>query len=341
MQVLIGPYTNGGSEHIFGLGDGSGNVYWTNANDPDAASDANFLTVTSASEPLVTGCMYDGKVFLFSTERMFFLLPDGQGGFVAQEVANSKGCFAHASLCVGQLIYFLAKDGIYESEGGQPRLISGPLFALFPQETPRDAEVFSDYIPPISFGDTNFLRLATYGNYVYFSYNASDLAGTRKTLVWDIRRRCWISDDIYAHPAICHYGNEGSAVHGILFGSNDGHIYELGNGSDDAGEDIEAEILTNSKYYEWWRHIRAFNIEHESDAAAVFNIIIDGVAFPYTLDPTFGIINPYFPSQARQGKNFQYQLQFGSGFRLYIKDTALEMKPWPHAGPYMKTLIFN
>lgn len=339
MPVLVGPYTNGGPEYVFGLGDGSGNVYWTNPNEPDAASDRNFVTVTSPSEPLISGCMYDGRVLLFSTERMFFLVPDGQGGFIAQEVANSKGCYGNHTVCVGALVYFVGKDGIYESEGGQPRLISGPLFPLFPQEEKSNAEDLSPYLPAIDYGSPNSLRLGTYGNYLYFSYDGTDNLPNHRTLVWDIRRRCWISDDVYANPMNCHYGAEGTAVHGVLMGGQDGFIYELGESSDDAGVELAGQIICGSKYYEWWRHIRDYNIAYIGANDSTFTIVIDDIEYTYTLPAVGSLSNVYETAQAKQGKNFQYKFDFTSGFTLFAKDSAVEMKQWPHSGAYDKVLV--
>lgn len=336
LPVLIGPYTESGSEYIFGLGDGSGDCYWTKGGQPDSAPDTNFITITSSSEPLVGGCMYDGKVFVWSTERMFFMVPLSGGGFGAQEVANGKGLYSRWGVCVNQLIYFMSKDGIYESEGGQPRLISGPIHPLFAHESPSSGYVFDALIPPLSYVDPSKYRLFTYGNYMYFCYQNTN--GEQRTLVWDIRRRIWVSDDVYSdfNPN-CYYGLEGNADHAVLIGSTVGRIYQLGSNLSDNSLDIDARISTIPKHFEWWRQYRSLVVSATLDNDALFLTTADGTSpASYTIPNTLGFQrSKYLPLQAIQGKNWTFQLTFKQGSRIFIKDCMMETKVWPFSGNYI------
>ena len=102
---MWGPYGIGQSgSFIFACGDPNarGTLYWTNGNDPDSTDVVNNIVVTSPSEKLVTGCVYDGQPFCWSTERQFQIFPSLTifGQFTTQEVAGAKGCWLEWSLSV-------------------------------------------------------------------------------------------------------------------------------------------------------------------------------------------------------------------------------------------------
>jgi hypothetical protein len=122
---VFGPYGTGAEALVyFACGDpvNPGYLYWTNENDPNSTTDANYIEVTPPNEPLINGCVYDGRVFVFSSERMWQVTASrdltGALTYVPQEIANSRGLVAPWALCVDKLIYFVSKDGIYYLEGG-------------------------------------------------------------------------------------------------------------------------------------------------------------------------------------------------------------------------------
>jgi hypothetical protein len=143
---LWGPYGIGQSgSYIFACGDPNarGTLYWTNGNDPDSTDLVNNIIVTSPSEKLVTGCVYDGQPYCWSTERQFSIFPSLTifGQFTTQEVAGAKGCWLEWSLSVqsngfsDQSVTWRGKDGIYDfsNTGGLTRL-SDPLYPFFPHD---------------------------------------------------------------------------------------------------------------------------------------------------------------------------------------------------------------
>jgi hypothetical protein len=142
---MWGPYGIGQSgSFIFACGDPNarGTLYWTNGNDPDSTDVVNNIIVTSPSEKLVTGCVYDGQPFCWSTERQFQIYPSLTifGQFTTAEVAGAKGCWLEWSLSVqsnglaDQSVSWRGKDGVYDwSQGGLQRL-TDPLYAFFPHD---------------------------------------------------------------------------------------------------------------------------------------------------------------------------------------------------------------
>ena len=122
---LWGPYGTGAQGSvIFGCGDpdAAGTLYWTNGNDPDSQDLANSLVVTSPSERLTGGCVFNGIAYVFSTERMFQIFPSltVSGQYYVQEIVGGKGLWMEWSLTVqsnsiaDQSISWRGKDGIYK-----------------------------------------------------------------------------------------------------------------------------------------------------------------------------------------------------------------------------------
>jgi hypothetical protein len=143
---LWGPYGVGQSgSYLFACGDqnSTGTLYWTNGNDPDSTDIVNNIVVTSPSEKLVTGCIYNGQPWCWSTERQFQVNPSLTvfGQFTTQEMAGARGCWLEWSLSVqsngfaDQSVTWRGKDGLYDwsANGGLQRL-TDPLYAFFPHD---------------------------------------------------------------------------------------------------------------------------------------------------------------------------------------------------------------
>lgn len=145
LSHLWGPYGLGQSGmYLFACGDPNnpGTLYWTNGNDPDSTDVVNSIVVASPSERLMTGAVYDGQPYTWSTERQFVIYPSLTifGQFTTQEIAGAKGCWMEWSLSVqsngftDQSVTWRGKDGIYNfSTSGLVRL-SNDLYAFFPHD---------------------------------------------------------------------------------------------------------------------------------------------------------------------------------------------------------------
>lgn len=261
---------------IFACGDAlnPGRLYWTNGNNPDASAQGNYLDVTSPSEPLVHGCIYDGRAFLWSTDRMFVIYPTflgtiivggqtigtGQSAptpFRVLPIPNSTGLYARWCFCVGPKIWFLGKDGIYETAGGEPQSITdAALYPWFPNEG-NPGQAVNGYAAP-DLGYTNAsttaadFRLSWYDDQVRFLYR--DTAGALGRLVYDTVIQAWWADTTERRITV-EYGEEGTkdaystfkgaSVHSLLAGGIDslsnGTVYQI-TGTDDDGVAIACHI---------------------------------------------------------------------------------------------------
>lgn len=215
LPCLWGPY-NG---WFFACGDSQnpGRLYYSNKNDPDTTQDTFYIEITSPSDPLQNGVMYNGHCYVFSSEKMYEIIeisPDGQ--FVYQETPAGKGMMFRWGICVGPYIWFLSKDGIYQTDGGQAISITDDtLYPLFPHEGQVGSTV-NGFLAPnmISGQDANF-RLSYYDDYLYFDY--IDTAAARRTLVYSAGSdvKGWFPD-VYTPGITYHYGEEGEGIHNLL-----------------------------------------------------------------------------------------------------------------------------
>lgn len=252
LPALWGPYGLGETGlYLFACGDTRqpGTLFWTKTDNPDSAPDVNTLEVCSGSEILMNGGMYDGRAFVMSSERMWFIdLTYGFGVsgstsiFRTQEVANSKGLFCRYGICVGPKIWFIGRDGVYECEGGEPRSITdAALFPWLPNE--GNAGVAINGIAPPDFTQVDNLRLSYYDGYLYFDFK--DTSSNLRTAVYDTGNKAWYYD-VYTPGIVTHYGEEGASIHSILCGGSNGKVYQLAGVTGDDTVAVSYQVRTPS-----------------------------------------------------------------------------------------------
>ncbi len=247
LPTVFGPYALSGGVFVFACGDtlNPTSLYWTNGNDPDTTSDQNYVEVPSNGSELVGGCIYDGRPFIFSADQMFEVTPDGSGNpgaslFRANPIANSRGAVASTAIDSDVYIYFVGKDGIYISEGGQPVSITNDsLYPIFPHDgvagTTVNGIVAPDYTRVKEF------HLNTYGPYCYFDYPGID--GQFHTLIWDNNLKGWLVDEysLLGLGGTIHLGERGQGNFRLLLGGENGTISSM-QGFQDISAPIAGEI---------------------------------------------------------------------------------------------------
>ncbi len=246
LPAFWGPWNN----RAFACGStrNPGTLYISNAGDFDSTQEFLKLEITAPSEPLVNGCVYNGRNYVFSTERMFEIQEIGPNTFIYSEVPNGKGLWSRWGLAVGTRIFFLSKDGIYETFGGEPTSITDKtLYPLFPNEGSLGIAVNGFNPPNMVSGQETKFRLSYYDNYLYFDY--VDTSAARRTMVYtaDLQEPGWFPDT-YTPGITYHYGEEGQGVHNILCcGANTttGRLYSLA-GTSDNGTAIAGHIRTGA-----------------------------------------------------------------------------------------------
>lgn len=212
LPVIFGPTGKGNAGlTIFGIGDknAAGTLYWLDGNNPDTQSDLNRLEISSPSEPLVSGVIYDDYAFVWSTARSWMIIPtnvNGRSSFIARENANSRGLFSKWAICVGHThIYFLSEnaDGIYRVQGnGNPECITNDgfnsLFYINGKAPSSIKLVDGTVIYPPDFTKVDDNRLFSINDYIIYRFKDTDPSGSKAvTLVFSIKTDSFVSYDTF------------------------------------------------------------------------------------------------------------------------------------------------
>ena len=193
LPYIWGPF----EDRVFACGNvlDAGSVYYTEFADPDSAPDTNRVEVCSPSEVLVHGTVYDGRSYVFSDSRMFALVPsfNAASQYNVVPVPNAKGLWAPYALTVGPRIWYLANDGIYESDGGSIQKISSDLDPIFPNGD-RAGYAVNGLFPvkmsePGGGSEVSYLRLNYHNGELFFDYR--DCHDDPHTLCYDISAKAW------------------------------------------------------------------------------------------------------------------------------------------------------
>lgn len=318
MPCLWGPV----NETMFGCGDTTnpGRLYFFQPGQEGTRS-TNFIDITSPSEPLMNGVVYNGRSYVFSSERLFQILPTGNVDIPwrYEEVPNGKGLFSRWAVTrtPGPEIQFLAKDGIYTCAGGAPRsLTDADMFPLFPNEGNLGREVNGIKAPAIIAANQPYLRLDYYDDYLYFNY--LDTQSARRTLVYIFDRGGWWFDVYNPAPAV-HVGAEGAGMHRLLVGGTDliaSALYALESPADDNGTAIDYLIGAPSLDQGDPRHFKRYG-----------DIMLDVDLGGSTVEaaPHANNDQTIFPSTFITGAvRSQFPIQFGSSW-ITAKNVGFEL----------------
>lgn len=250
LPTIIGPYSSPtyGTTY-FALGDprNPGVLYWAKGNNPGAANETGYYEVSPPTQPLIAGMVYDGRVYVYSSEYEYMVVEDGAGGFVTQPVANTKGAVSPYGATSSQMQFHVGKDGIYVAEGGQPRsLTDSRLYKLFPHDgQPGENSTFpfdgSALIHAPDYTRSAEFQLISTGDGVYFIYPC--LAPHWHCLRYDNGLQAW-TFDTYGRGGVntLHYAT-GRGIYRILVGTDAGDLGYL-NSNQDINEPIRSELHT-------------------------------------------------------------------------------------------------
>lgn len=273
LPAAWGPFGGGVEGEVFfacGSSFERGTLFWTTFSSPDSASILNRLEITSPSEPLIGGCLYDGRPYVWSSDRKFEIVPNfssaeqfqtgAQGSFIAREVANSKGLLSRHNIAAAQVTFATSRDGIYADLGSADpySVTDADFYPIFPTEgnPGDDVEILHGLtFKAADFTDVDKIRLAYYMDWMYLDFK--DQSGAQKTLVMDgsevktsqggISGGRWFFDD-YKVPILTHYGEEGDGANRLLCGSSNGKVYVYtGPGPTDDGVAFDCDFISGSQ----------------------------------------------------------------------------------------------
>jgi len=235
-----GPDAQTGVTFACGDPNNPGALYWTAPLDADRTSDAQVVIVTSGSEPLMNGCFWDGIPFVWSTENLYQIQPDGRGGWTASITSCGRGLWNRwgQTAASPKGMYFICKDGIGLTAGGSPAILvtDRDLSPLFPHDGVVGLAV-NGYNPP-DFSQATRMRLSYVNGWLYFDY--IDTASVNQTLVMRESDFTWWPDT-YAVGVITRLESPGPQVYEELLGGANGSVYTPA-GVTDAGTAIVPKL---------------------------------------------------------------------------------------------------
>lgn len=360
LPTLWGPTDNTG--FFFSVGDPlrPGTLYFTKGNNPDSAPDTNQIEVTSPSEPLMNGCILNGLGMVFSTERAWWIYPQfanvlativGTIGspFYLIETISNRGLFARHGICTdgGGRVFFISKDGIYESAGGPGKCITDIIYTLFPHEggPQQPQSINGTFVFPPDYDNPEGMSLAFVDNRLYFDYLSE--AGGEFTLVYDIYTGMW-SQDFYttnvseAGLATVHAPNEGPVI-GTLIGFSGGlAVAATIREFDPTGtEPVTMVIQPDFQSYEnkAWQHIKELNAEYQCPSTpATLQLIPDqGATIASIPIPTAGsqIKSLLMVPAPNKFKLVQFILvSTDDQFRMWADGWEVKIGPWGRVDEY-------
>ena len=212
----------------FGCGDSinPGVLYWTTPNNIETTSDANDLYVTSPSEPLQGGGMYNTFPFVFSSEQLYQIQYQPGNEIPVRTIRTpcGRGLWTPWSFDIApEGIYFLAQDGIYLTQGGSPAvsITTADLGAVFRKDGLPGTT--TNNIPTVDMTQTTHLRLSYIAGWLYFDYLDTD--GEGRTLIFDTFEKRWFLDDSDLTDIWTRLEEPGAGVYDQMLGAVDGLLY--------------------------------------------------------------------------------------------------------------------
>lgn len=257
LPVVFGPYAGPSGEFYFGLGDplNPGILYFTLGNNPEAVSDNGYIEVSSPNEPLIGGCVLDGRIFVWSDQQSWIILPSFNGGasaggslFYPQLTSMGKGLAGSWAVTAGDKLYWVAWDGIWASQGDAIiSLTDDSLVPLFRREGTEVAGGPFQGIYPIDFTSTanRWLSLTYSKDGLYFTYLGTD--GLHYSFYYSFLTGGWMLDN-FSPVATRFHREEGASVDTVFVGLFDGQTAVLDSAATtDLANNISCEIKTRAE----------------------------------------------------------------------------------------------
>lgn len=208
--------------------------------DYSTPNDAGSFDVTNAKGNITSIIPFDSKLVVFSEYSMHRLYGSEPSNFQLVDIEGNIGCISDRSAVIcNKRLYWIWYDGVYEDSGSGPLKVSEPYF-INGQNSNGVTGGVTEYIKNIKFSLKDKIVAGSYGDYLYIAIPYGASATTNNLLlVFDTKLRKW-------------YVETGAFVDFITFGNylygvdSTGQIWDMVNGTDDAGTAISWEYITKT-----------------------------------------------------------------------------------------------
>lgn len=225
---------------VFTAGDPNrpGSVYFCYPGQIDHWGADNYVNVTAPTEAITNGFVFAGQAYAWSTQRLYAITPNllDELTITPQPTPCAKAPAAPWAFCVGpSAVYFIAYDGIYQTQGGDAQNLSDDwLRPLFIGQT-------SNGLLPIDFSATTALRCEVWLNELWVLYR--DTGGTNRALIYSLIDRSWRSYSFGTQVAVAYADTYPGSNTLLLGGRTTGDAYSY-SGTSDNGSAITCNVRT-------------------------------------------------------------------------------------------------
>lgn len=226
-------------------------VYFSNPGNADQWASTSWIDVSSPTDQMQNGCVFNTRVFAFSKERMFELIQGllGATTLTPFETPCRRGLISPwGLLSTARAVYFVAKDGIYSTDGGpEQSLVENNIKPLFPTlDNPLGRQV--EDCDAVNMERIEDIRLRFHNDELYFTYRGLN-SGNLQTLVYDQNKDRWRRAN-YPVGITTIYSEEAGPASSLLLGDSTGSLYSTASGTGDVLQastpDISVEIRTGA-----------------------------------------------------------------------------------------------
>lgn len=211
--LCVHPTSQGGGERLlataFGTGTTSGpnaaatnpsRVYFSEPGDPQAWLTTNWVDVEPGDGESIVAAVCEGNqsfVFKGSKFAVFYgesLDVTGNPLFLGRVVNTGVGLAAAKAIVVTHRgIFFMGRDGVYVTAGGDPQLISDVVSPIWS----GDAEVYYSG-GTLNHAQIDKCRMAFHNERLYLAFPSGSSTVNNRVLVYDLQRQWW---SLYDLPA--------------------------------------------------------------------------------------------------------------------------------------------
>lgn len=181
-----------------GPGGGAGSsspshVYWSNAGAPETWTATNTLQLTPGDGEKILGCVaFRELVFVFKESKFFvFYATDtdatGNPVFRYRTVNTNQGLASKRAIAVGRDgVYFISREGVYRTVGGEPQLVSDLIAPIFK----GGASVYFES-DVLNHAQITQCAMAFHDEKIYLAYPSGSSTTSDRVLVFDPRYNWW------------------------------------------------------------------------------------------------------------------------------------------------------
>jgi hypothetical protein len=222
-------------------GDNASTVRFSDPSLPDTWLSYNWVDVNPGDGESITGlCVFDNYLIVFKESRFFVFYgtgisaDDGTPEFSYRAVEAGVGLVSSGACCVApDGVYFLARNGVYRTNGSLPVLVSSLIEPLFVGDVPS---LYSGL--PLNPAAVSLARMCYHNQLVYVSVATGSSSVNSNVFVLDLRNGAWSVWDIGA-AALCTF--KASSQPDLMFAYSSGSnlVGRVSSGFvDDAGVKI-------------------------------------------------------------------------------------------------------